>query len=335
MLLDRLNSKNVLVIGGAGYIGSHVVLALQEAGYEITVFDNLSTGLESAVLSPAKLVIGDLSDLSDLETIIATTQFSTVLHFAASIVVPESVEDPLAYYNNNVVNTIGLLDLIHRYRIPRFIFSSSAAVYGITDKVPVPEVAVPSPISPYGRTKLIAEWILQDLAKAEPWFNYGILRYFNVAGCDPKGRLGQNNPEATHLIKLACQTALGRRPVFQIYGQDYPTIDGTGVRDFIHVMDLAQAHVALLKYLEDGGSSNIFNCGYGQGYSVLDVVKTVQEVSGVNFPVEIVPRRPGDPPEVVADVDLIFKLTDWQPQYDDLRLIVESSFNWEKQLLNR
>jgi UDP-glucose 4-epimerase len=335
MLLSQLASRNVLVVGGAGYIGSHVVLALQEAGYEVTVFDNLSTGLEGAVLSPAKLVIGDLSDLGDLEKIIATTQFSTVLHFAASIVVPESVEDPLAYYNNNVVNTIKLLDLIHRYRIPRFIFSSSAAVYGITDKIPVSEVTVPSPISPYGRTKLIAEWVLQDLAKAEPWFSYGILRYFNVAGCDPKGRLGQNNPEATHLIKLACQAALGQRPVFQIYGQDYPTVDGTGVRDFIHVMDLAQAHVALLKYLEDGGSSNIFNCGYGQGYSVLDVVKTVQEVSGVNFPVEIVPRRPGDPPEVVADVDLILKLTNWQPQYDDLRLIVETSFNWEKQLLNR
>jgi UDP-glucose 4-epimerase len=335
MLLNQLVSKNVLVIGGAGYIGSHVVLALQEAGYEVTVFDNLSTGLESAVLSPAKLVIGDLSDLGDLEKIIATTQFSAVLHFAASIVVPESVEDPLVYYNNNVVNTIKLLDLIHRHRISRFIFSSSAAVYGVTDKIPVSEVTVPSPISPYGRTKLIAEWVLQDLAKAEPWFSYGILRYFNVAGCDPKGRLGQNNPEATHLIKLACQAALGQRPVFQIYGQDYPTVDGTGVRDFIHVMDLAQAHVALLKYLEDGGNSNIFNCGYGQGYSVLDVVKTVQEVSGVNFPVEIVPRRPGDPPEVVADVDLILKLTNWQPQYDDLRLIVETSFNWEKQLLNQ
>jgi UDP-glucose 4-epimerase len=335
MLLSQIASRNVLVVGGAGYIGSHVVLALQEAGYEVTVFDNLSTGLESAVLSPAKLVIGDLSDLGDLEKIIATTQFSAVLHFAASIVVPESLEDPLAYYSNNVVNTIKLLDLIHRHRIPRFIFSSSAAVYGVTDKIPVSEVTVPSPISPYGRTKLIAEWVLQDLAKAEPWFSYGILRYFNVAGCDPKGRLGQNNPEATHLIKLACQAALGQRPVFQIYGQDYPTVDGTGVRDFIHVMDLAQAHVALLKYLEDGGNSNIFNCGYGQGYSVLDVVKTVQEVSGVNFPVEIVPRRPGDPPEVVADVDLILKLTNWQPQYDDLRLIVETSFNWEKQLLNR
>lgn len=195
-------------------------------------------------MSPAKLVIGDLSDLGDLEKIIATTQFSTVLHFASSIVVPESVEDPLAYYNNNVVNTIKLFDLIHRHRIPRFIFSSSAAVYGITDKIPVSEVTVPSPISPYGRTKLIAEWVLQDLAMAGSWFSYGILRYFNVAGRDPKGCLGQNNPEATHLIKLACQAALGQRPVSQIYGQDYPTVDGTGVRDFIHVMDFAQAHVA-------------------------------------------------------------------------------------------
>jgi UDP-glucose 4-epimerase len=322
----------VLVIGGAGYIGSHTTLALNQAGYNVTVFDNLSTGLEASVLSPAKLIVGDLTDLNHLDQVMTAGKFSTILHFAASIVVPESISNPLDYYSNNVVNTINLLKTVHCHRIPRFIFSSSASVYGITDQIPVPETAKLSPISPYGRSKLMSEWVLQDLAKAESWFSYGILRYFNVAGSDIEGRLGQNNPEATHLIKLACQTALKQRPVLRIYGNDYPTTDGTGVRDFIHVMDLAQAHVQLLKYLEDGGESSIFNCGYGQGYSVLDVIKTVKEISGVDFPVEVAQRRVGDPPAVVADVRRILSQTEWQPQFADLRLIIQSALDWEQRM---
>ncbi|OSO90599.1 UDP-glucose 4-epimerase GalE [Cylindrospermopsis raciborskii CENA303] len=326
--------RKCLVVGGAGYIGSHVVLTLNEAGYHVTVFDNLSTGLESSVLSPAKLIVGDLNNLDHLEEVIRNGEFDAILHFAASIVVSESITDPLSYYTNNVVNTINLLTLAHRYRIPRFIFSSSAAVYGITEQVPVPETAGLFPISPYGRTKLVTEWAIQDLARSAPWFSYGILRYFNVAGCQFTSGLGGNNSRATHVIKLACQTALGKRPVFQIYGSDYPTADGTGVRDFIHVTDLSQAHLSVLNYLEDSAESSIFNCGYGQGYSVLDVIKTVQEVSGVKFPIEIVPRRIGDPPEVVADVSSILQRTSWQPQHNDLKLIIQSAWNWEKGLMN-
>lgn len=327
--------RKCLVIGGAGYIGSHVVLALNKAGYHVTVFDNLSTSIESSVLPPAKLIVGDLKNLDHLEGVVRTGEFQAILHFAASIVVPESIVDPLAYYTNNVTNTINLLTLVHRYRIPKFIFSSSAAVYGITDQVPVPETAQLLPISPYGRTKLMSEWAIQDLARAVPWFSYGILRYFNVAGCDFASGLGRSNSKSTHVIKLACQTALGKRPVFQVYGNDYPTADGTGVRDFIHVIDLANAHLSVLNYLENGGESSIFNCGYGQGYSVLDVIKTVQEVSGVRFPVEIVSRRPGDPPEVVADVNSILEKTSWQPQCNNLQLIIESAWNSEKRMGHR
>ncbi|MFL0706828.1 UDP-glucose 4-epimerase GalE [Cylindrospermopsis raciborskii] len=334
MVLKDVNCKNILVVGGAGYIGSHVVLTLNEAGYHVTVFDNLSTGSASAVLEPAKLVVGELNDLSHLEQVVRLGKFGAIFHFAASVIVPDSIIDPLAYYTNNVVNTINLLNIAHRHRIPKFIFSSSAAVYGVTQELPVPEMAKLSPITPYGRSKLVSEWVMEDLSKAAPFFSYGILRYFNVAGCDPYGRIGQSNPSATHIIKLACQTAIGQRPMFQIYGDDYPTIDGTGVRDFIHVTDLANAHLSVLNYLEEGGESATFNCGYGHGYSVLEVLRTVAEVSGVDFPVEVVPRRTGDPPEVVADVKQIFSKTNWQPKYNNLSLIVESALNWEKKLLD-
>lgn len=328
-------SQHILVTGGAGYIGSHAVLALNEAGYVVTVLDNLSTGLADAVLPPAHLIVADLMDAERLDEIFRIGQFAAVIHFAASIVVPESVVRPMAYYANNVANTITLLQAVEHHKVPRFIFSSSAAVYGIPDATPVPETAATAPISPYGRTKLIAEWMLYDLAMAAPWFRFGILRYFNVAGCDPQGRLGQNNPKATHLIKTACQAALGQRAEFQVYGDDYPTADGTGVRDFIHVSDLAHAHLVLLNALEAGSPSQTLNCGYGHGYSVREVVKTVKSISGVDFPVAMAPRRIGDPPEVVADVDRIMNQTQWRPAYAELRLIIQSALDWEKRLAER
>jgi UDP-glucose 4-epimerase len=229
-------------------------------------------------------------------------------------------------------NTISLLQAVERHKVPRFIFSSSAAVYGIPDILPVPETAANNPINPYGRSKLMAEWVLQDFAASTVWFRFGALRYFNVAGCDPKGRLGQNNLESTHLIKLACQAALNQRPELQVFGDDYSTPDGTGIRDFIHVSDLAQAHLALLSALENGCPSQTLNCGYGHGYSVYDVVKTVKEISGVDFPVTIAARRAGDPPVVVADVRQILSQTKWRPAYSDLNLIIQTALDWEKKL---
>ncbi|NEO68916.1 UDP-glucose 4-epimerase GalE [Moorena sp. SIO3H5] len=333
MVAKQIN-LNILVTGGAGYIGSHAVLALIEAGYQVTVLDNLSKGFADAVLPPARLIQGDLSDQGLLDDIFQQEKFQAVMHFAASSVVPESVQYPLTYYSNNVTNTINLLKVVKKYKVPNFIFSSSASVYGIPDVVPVTETMPLSPISPYGRTKLISEWMIQDLAKAEPWFRYGILRYFNVAGSDPEGRLGQNTPNATHLIKLACQTALGHRSKLQIFGDDYPTTDGTGVRDFIHVTDLANAHLIVLKHLAEGTESNIYNCGYGKGYSVREVVNTVKEISKVDFPVEVTHRRTGDSPEVVADVTKILQHTEWHPKFDSLQVIVEHAFQWEKSRLS-
>ena len=333
--MSLTKNNNILVTGGAGYIGSHAVLALNEAGYSVTVLDNLSTGLAEAVLSPAKLIVADLGNIEEVDKIFKNGQFSAVMHFAGSIVVPESIDKPLNYYENSIVNTISLLQAVERYQVPHFIFSSSAAVYGIPNTNPVTESSDTNPINPYGRSKLMAEWIIQDLAKISSWFSFGILRYFNVAGCDVKGRLGQNNPEATHLIKQACMAALGTRKEFQVYGNDYPTQDGTGIRDFIHVSDLAQAHLALLNSLENGGASQTLNCGYGYGYSVHQVVETMKKVSGVDFPITITPRRDGDPPEVVADVKQIMSITNWRPAYADLQLIIQSALDWEKKLTNR
>ena len=327
---DNLCDLNVLITGGAGYIGSHTLLALSEAGYNLTVLDNLSTGFKKSIVNSAKFFRGDLENKNLLKQIFEQGNFGSVIHFAASVVVPDSIQEPLFYYQNNVANTINLLDAISHYKVPRLVFSSSAAVYGQPPFLPLTEDVTPSPISPYGRTKLMDEWIIQDLAKAQPWFRYGILRYFNVAGSDPKGRLGQNTDDATHLIKLACLTALGYRPVLQIFGDDYATADGTGVRDFIHVSDLADVHLQILKHLEKGADSDVYNCGYGKGYSVLEVVNTVKEVSGVDFPVEIVSRRPGDPPKVVADVTKLTSHTGWRPRYDNLSLIVQTALEWEK-----
>ncbi len=322
----------VLVTGGAGYIGSHTTLALNQAGYDVVVFDNLSTGRAEAVLPPARLVVGDLADTAKLNGLMAEARFHAVLHFAGSIIVPESVTNPLKYYTNNTTNTTALVSLSVRHRIPYFIFSSTAAVYGIPERVPVAEDAPTAPINPYGRSKLMSEWTILDAAAAHPHFRPIILRYFNVAGADPSGRLGQCTPQATHLIKVAAQTALGRRQILEIFGTDYPTPDGTCIRDYIHVTDLAEAHVLALRHLEAGGTPGVFNCGYGHGYSVREIVAALQEAIGGTFPVREAPRRPGDPPALVADSSRLQRTMGWQPRHDDIIAIVKSAYLWEQRL---
>ena len=320
----------ILVTGGAGYIGSHTVLALNEAGYEVVVYDNLSTGHAQAVLPPARLIPGDVGETDKLDKLLAREQFTSIIHFAASIVVPESVSRPLHYYHNNTIKTTGLIRTAIRHRIRHFLFSSTAAVYGIPEHLPVSENAPLQPINPYGRSKLMSEWVLQDVSRACPDFRHVILRYFNVAGADPLGRIGQSTPAATHLIKVACQTALGQRERLEIFGTDYPTPDGTGIRDYIHVADLARAHVLALEYLSHDSDSDIFNCGYGHGYSVQEIVAAVRRISGRPVPTLTVPRRPGDPAELVAAPDKLQRTVKWRPQYDDIEKIVESAYRWEQ-----
>lgn len=324
--------SKVLVTGGAGYIGSHSVLALIEAGHEVVAYDNLSTGLAEAVLPPARLVVGDLADEARLEQVLAREGFDAVVHFAASIIVPESVENPLKYYDNNSVNTCGLIRLCAKHKVKSFIFSSTAAVYGMPADPLVTERTPADPINPYGRSKLFSEWVLQDASRAHPELQHVILRYFNVAGADPRERLGQNNPAATHLIKVACQAALGIRDQVSIFGSDYPTADGTGVRDFIHVSDLADIHVRALDYVERERRSEVLNCGYGRGYSVRQIIEAVRQASGGNFPVVEGPRRPGDPAELVADASRMRELLGFTPRYDDIQAIVSSSLRWEERL---
>ena len=321
--------STILVTGGAGYIGSHTTLALVEAGYEVVVYDNLSTGKAEAVLPPARLVVGDLAETEKLHALMEREKFSAVLHFAGSIVVPESVENPLKYYLNNTGNTTELIRLAVENRIPRFIFSSTAAVYGMPDTPAVTEDSPTSPINPYGRTKLMSEWVIEDTAAAHPEFTYVILRYFNVAGADPKGRIGQCTPDATHLIKVASQAALGRRNALHIFGTDYPTPDGTCIRDYIHVADLAEAHVLSLKHLEAGNPSGTFNCGYGHGYSVREIAAAVKMASGVDFPVIESPRRAGDPPALISNPARIRATMDWKPAHDDIHAIALSAYRWE------
>ena len=321
--------SKILVTGGAGYIGSHTTLALNEAGYEVVVYDNLSTGKAKAVLPPARLVVGDLAETEKLNALMEREKFSAVLHFAGSIVVPESVENPLKYYLNNTGNTTELIRLAVENRIPRFIFSSTAAVYGMPDTPAVTEDSPTKPINPYGRTKLMSEWVIEDTAAAHPDFSFVILRYFNVAGADPEGRIGQCTPDATHLIKVASQAALGRRSALHIFGTDYPTPDGTCIRDYIHVTDLAGAHVLSLKHLEAGNPSGIFNCGYGHGYSVREIAVAVKKASGVDFPVIESPRRAGDPPALISDPDRIRRVMDWKPAHDDIHGIALSAYRWE------
>lgn len=321
----------VLVTGGAGFIGSHMVLALLDAGEKVVVLDNLSTGFRWAVPQQATLVVGDVGDQDLVRTVIRKYGIKAIVHFAGSIVVPESVVDPLGYYNNNTANSRALMEAAVATGIKHFIFSSTAAVYGNPTENPVSETAIPAPVSPYGWSKLMTEVMLADTARAHD-FRYVALRYFNVAGADPKGRSGQSTPRATHLIKVACETALGQRTHMDVFGTDYPTADGTCIRDYIHVTDLISAHVAALDYLRSGGTSEIFNCGYSKGFSVLEVIEAVKRVSGADFDVRLSPPRPGDPARIVAGSKKIRETLGWQPQHDDLDEIVRHALSWEDHL---
>jgi UDP-glucose 4-epimerase len=324
----------VLVTGGAGYIGSHMVLALTDAGVDTVVIDNLSTGFPWAISPAAKLVRGDIGDESLVMKVMREHQVDAVVHFAGSIVVPDSVSDPLSYYHNNTVNSRNLMHCAVKSKVPNFIFSSTAAVYGNPRTQPVSELEAPAPVSPYGTSKWMTEQMLHD-SHAAYGLNFGILRYFNVAGADPKGRTGQSTARATHLIKVASQVALGQRDHMEVFGTDYDTPDGTCVRDYIHVSDLISAHMQALKYLRNGGASGIFNCGYGKGFSVLDVIKSVERVNGAKLNIKYGPRRAGDANAIVASADKARKVLGWQPQHEDLDFIVDTALNWERHLQRR
>ncbi len=324
----------VLVTGGAGYIGSHTAQLLLDAGHDVVVLDNLSNGDQAIAPGEADFVRGDVSDRPELDNLLADKGIQAVLHFAGSIIVPESVENPLLYYRNNTVASQGLIEACVAAGVDKLIFSSTAAVYGEPEVVPVTEDSAKVPISPYGTSKLMTEFMLRDTAAAHD-FRYVALRYFNVAGADPQGRRGQSMANATHLIKLAVQTALGLRETLTIFGDDYDTPDGTGVRDYIHVTDLADAHVKALDYLLDGGEAQVMNCGYGRGASVREVIAALESVTGERLPVEVGPRRAGDPPSLVSRADLVRDTLSWEPQLDDLEIIVEHALNWERQLNQR
>ncbi len=327
-------SETILVIGGCGYIGSHVTRQLSESGRKVVVYDNLSTGFRDALINGEELIHADLSDRDSLSAAFRQYGFTTVLHFAASIVAPESVSLPLKYYGNNTRNTLGLLETCVQYGVKRFIFSSTAAVYGFPDGGTASEESPLAPINPYGTSKLMSEWMLRDTSAAHG-MQYVALRYFNVAGADPLARIGQRTPEATHLIKVACQAALGMRDSIAIYGTDYPTPDGTGIRDYIHIEDLAAAHLSALAYLEGGGTPTAMNVGYGRGSSVREVLEVVKKVSGVDFRVVETDRRPGDPASLVARAEKIARLTGWQPKHADLRTIVADAWRWESKLAGK
>ena len=325
---------SVLVTGGAGYIGSHMVWRLVDAGEDVVVLDNLTTGFQWAVAPEARLHNGDVGNEAFVGRLIAEHNVTAIIHFAGSIVVPESVSDPLGYYLNNTVKSRALIAAAVKGGVRHFIFSSTAAVYGTPKVTPVPEGAQLLPESPYGRSKLMTEMMLADAAAAHD-LTYVALRYFNVAGADPAGRTGQSTTGATHLIKVASETALGKRDAMTVYGTDYPTPDGTCIRDYIHVSDLATAHSEALKHLRVGGKSLVANCGYGRGYSVLEVIDTVKRVSGRDFKVITGGRRPGDPSAIVADPALIMSEFGWKPRHDDLDEIVRSALAWETALGRR
>jgi UDP-glucose 4-epimerase len=321
----------ILVTGGAGYIGSHMVLELLDAGESVVVLDNLSSGFRWAVPGSVPLIVGESGDQAPVARLIEQHRIDTIIHFAASIVVPDSVRDPLGYYRNNTVNTRALIECAVKGGVKNFIFSSTAAVYGNPAQVPVSEDAATLPMSPYGSSKLMSEIMLRDAGHAYG-LRHVILRYFNVAGADPAGRSGQSTKAATHLIKVAVETALGLRPKLEVFGTDYPTPDGSCIRDYIHVSDLARAHSDALRYLRTGAPSLTLNCGYGHGFSVLDVIDTVKRVSGVDFKVEIAGRRAGDPAQIVADSRRARTTLDWRPRYDDLATIVTHALAWEREL---
>ena len=326
-----MGKKAVLVTGGAGYIGSHVVRQLGEAEEKIVVLDNLSTGFADAVLY-GDLITGDTGDQKLVRQILHDYDVDTVLHFAAHTIVPESVENPLKYYRNNTCSSRNLLECCRDADVKNFVFSSTAAVYGMLKDEFATEDSPLDPINAYGTSKLMTEWMLRDLAASSP-IRYVALRYFNVAGSDPKSRIGQSTPKATLLIKVACEAAVGKRKLIKIFGTDYPTPDGTGIRDYIHVEDLADAHLKAVDYLRNNGASATLNCGYGHGYSVREVLDAVQKVNGKSLNIIEEPRRAGDPPALVAAVDRIQEVLNWEPQYDDLETIVKTSLDWEKKLL--
>ncbi len=335
---------HILVTGGAGYIGSHVVKQLiEETEHRVSILDNLSTGHERTIetLCAIAHALGkeaptfyreDLKNFAAVEALFQSVRFDAIIHFAASIVVPESVENPLKYYMNNTVNTTHLIHVAKQHGVRHFIFSSTAAVYGEPDTPQVSETTPTEPINPYGRSKLMSERVLIDTSAAHSDFTHVILRYFNVAGADVACRIGQSFPNATHLIKVSAQTALGRREKMMIFGDDFDTTDGTGVRDYIHVDDLASAHLRALEYLAQGERSNIFNVGYGRGFSVKEVIETMRGVSGVDFRADIAPRRAGDPAMLISDNTKIRSTLTWKPIYDDLKLICETALAWERQV---
>ena len=324
----------VLVTGGAGYIGSHMVYELADAGERVVVLDNLSTGFDWAVAKGVPLIVGETGDQALVARLIHDHGVDAVIHFAASVVVPDSVRDPLGYYRNNTMNSRALIECAVKSGVRHFIFSSTAAVYGNPTEIPVREDSATLPISPYGWSKLMTEIMLRDAGSAYG-LHHVILRYFNVAGADPQRRTGQSTKAATHLIKVAVETVLGMRPKLDVFGDDYPTPDGTCIRDYIHVSDLVRAHADALHYLRSGAPSLTLNCGYGHGFSVLDVIDAVKRVSGVDFKVDIAPRRPGDPAQIVAQSERVRDKLGWQPRYDDLSAIVRDALDWERELMTR
>jgi len=322
----------VLVTGGAGYIGSHMVLELLDAGEDVLVLDNLSSGFRWAVPDDAKFVEGDVGDHNLVRRLLLRNPIDAIIHFAGSIVVPESMSDPLGYYLNNTCKSRALIACAVETKVKHFIFSSTAAVYGVPGSNPVSENARLEPISPYGSSKLMTEIMLHDVSRAHD-LRYVALRYFNVAGADPRGRSGQSTPHVTHLIKAATQAALGQRPYLEVFGTDYPTPDGTCLRDYIHVTDLTNAHLAALAYLREGGKSEVLNCGYGRGFSVLDVIASVKSAANKDFAVHMAPRRPGDPAALVARAERIAQVLGWTPYHDDLDMIVGHALSWERWLI--
>jgi UDP-glucose 4-epimerase len=322
---------SILITGGAGYIGSHMALTALDNGEDVVVLDNLSTGIRALVAEKAHFELGDAGNPALLHDLIQRYAVTAVIHFAGSIVVPESVENPLKYYENNTATSRNLIAACVKAGVKHFIFSSTAAVYGMPASNPVTEATETAPINPYGRSKLMTEWMLEDAARGHD-FRYVALRYFNVAGADPAGRSGQSTPKATHLIKRACQAALGRVAALDIFGTDFPTRDGTGVRDYIHVSDLVAAHALALGHLRQGGQSRVLNCGYGHGFSVREVIDMVSKVAGHKIPTRESPRRLGDPPALVADSSALKAQFGWQPKYDDLERIVSTAYAWERRL---